>query len=219
MPVTRRGLSEYYGARAPEYDHIYRRSERRRDLRCLAHRLPSLLAGREILEVACGTGYWTCHLARCARRLVATDLRPETLGLARAKRAGPAPVDFRIADAFDLRADLGVFDGAFAGFWWSHVPRESMKTFLMSLHGRLEPGAAVVVLDNLYVDGSSTPVVRRDEHGNSYQLRTLGDGTTWEVLKNFPEEGELREALSGFATAISFTRLEYYWFLYYEVAG
>lgn len=212
-------MPDYYRARAPEYDRIYDRSERQHDLARLARRLPDLLAGREVLEVACGTGYWTRCLAQSARRVLATDLCPETIALARAKEPGPAPVAFRIADAFELGGDIGTFDGAFAGFWWSHVPREAVNDFLTSLHSRLEDGAVVVVIDNLYVEGSSTPISRWDEHGNSYQNRMLRDGTSYEVMKNFPVEDELREVLSEVASKLSLVRLEYYWLLRYEVGA
>jgi hypothetical protein len=49
-----------------------------------------------------------------------------------------------------------------------------------------------VLLDNLYVPGSSTPISRTDETGDTYQLRALASGETFEVLKNFPTEGLLR---------------------------
>ena len=52
------------------------------------------------------------------------------------------------------------------------------------------------MLDNRYVEGSSTPVTERDADGNGYQLRKLADGSTHRVLKNFPTEAEL-EALAA----------------------
>jgi hypothetical protein len=33
---------------------------------------------------------------------------------------------------------------------------------------------------------SNTPISRRDADGNTYQRRTLDDGSVHEVLKNFP---------------------------------
>jgi hypothetical protein len=48
------------------------------------------------------------------------------------------------------------------------------------------------MLDNRYVEGSSTPVTERDAEGNGYQSRKLADGSTHLVLKNFPTEAELR---------------------------
>lgn len=47
----------YYADRAGVYDRIYARPERQPDLRILEADIPSALAGREVIEVACGTGY------------------------------------------------------------------------------------------------------------------------------------------------------------------
>ncbi|MGA8259736.1 MAG: class I SAM-dependent methyltransferase [Arenicellales bacterium] len=212
-------LSEYYAARAPEYESIYAKPERQRDLAELVRCIGDLLSGRRVLEIACGTGYWTRHLATRARHVVATDLNPETLTVARTKELGPAPVDFRIEDAYRLGDGLGTFDGAFVGFWWSHVPRERVSSFLASLHGRLEQGAVVVVVDNRYVEGSSTPISRWDGRGNSYQIRTLRSGRKYEVLKNFPGDQELRSSLSGMVGTFTCRMLDYYWLVHYDAAA
>ena len=37
------------------------------------------------------------------------------------------------ADAYALPESLGRFNAAFAGFWWSHVPRQRLAEFLASL--------------------------------------------------------------------------------------
>ena len=135
------------------------------------------LLRRRLLEIACGTGYWTQHLARKATGIVALDASSETLELAAAKELPPQRVAFHVADAYDLPDELGSFDGAFAGFWWSHVPVRSQSRFLTALDRRLLPGARVVLLDNLYVAGNSTPISHRDDDGNAYQRRRLADGS------------------------------------------
>ena len=73
------------------------------------------------------------------------------------------------------------FDAAFMGFWWSHVRRESIGQFLDALTRHLTAGAKVIAIDNRFVKGSSTAISRTDDQGNSFQARTLQDGTTWEV--------------------------------------
>ena len=57
--------------------------------------------------------------------------------------------------------------------------------------------------------GSSTPLARRDADGNTYQLRSLDDGSTTEVLKNFPTDEEIASLLPG--KNLSIDRLTYYW--------
>ena len=211
MTTDDAALRQYYAARAGEYESIYAKPERQADLRRLETLLPDLLAGRRLLELACGTGYWTQHLARKAQSILALDASPETLELAAAKELPPQRVAFRVADAYDLPDELGSFDGAFAGFWWSHVPMASQSRFLRSLDRRLAPRARVVLLDNLYVEGNSTPVSHRDEEGNTYQRRRLADGSEHVVLKNFPTEQELRGAAAAYGDHMQFQRLEYYW--------
>ena len=52
-------LRRYYAARAQEYDAVYAKPERQADLRIMEDRVPDIMSGKRILEVACGTGYWT----------------------------------------------------------------------------------------------------------------------------------------------------------------
>ena len=212
-------LRQYYAARAREYERIYTKPERQPDLRRLESLLPSMLAGRRILEIACGTGYWTQFLAREARSIVAVDANPETLAVAAEKPLPMERVSFRVADVYALPSDLGVFDGAFAGFWWSHVPVRARSSFLASLNERLAPGARVVFLDNLFVEGSSTPISNHDADGNAYQRRRLDDGSEHVVLKNFPSEAELCADAKVFGKNMRFVRLEYYWLFSYEKGG
>ncbi|MBX3621745.1 MAG: methyltransferase domain-containing protein [Rhizobacter sp.] len=210
-------MRDYYARRAATYERIYQKPERQADLRAMEALLPGLLAGRRVLEVACGTGWWTLHGAREAQDWLATDLNPETMAIARAKAMPPA-VRFATVDAHGF-AGLGDerFDAAFAGCWWSHVTRASLPGWLAQLHARLAPGACVVMLDNRYVEGSSTPISRRDAEGNTYQLRPLDDGSVHEVLKNFPTRDEALAALGPRAREPRWREFAHYWVLVYEL--
>ncbi len=183
-------LQNYYAARAPEYDEVYQKPERQTDLRAIESWLPPIFAGANVLEIACGTGYWTRFIAPVAARVIAIDAAPETLLLARRNVADPK-VEFLVGDAYDLALDLGQFDCAFAGFWFSHVPKARRGEFLQGLGTRLALGATVVLLDNLFVEGSSSPLTEIDADANSYQTRLLKDGSRHRVLKNFPSVQEL----------------------------
>jgi len=208
-------LLEYYARRAAEYERIYAKPERQADLAALRARIAALFAGRRVLEIACGTGYWTQVIASSAQSVTALDAAEETLDLARARSYATATVEFRRGDAYSL-PDLGrMHDAAFAGFWWSHVPLARLDAFLDGLAQAVAPGALVAFLDNRYVEGSSTPVSRRDEQGNTYQQRTLEDGSRHEVLKNFPTEEDLRGRAKARGEDVSVERFEYYWLLCY----
>ena len=211
----RTDLTDYYARRAREYETIYHRPERQADLRELESLLPRLFSGHHVLEVACGTGYWTQFVARSAASIVAIDRSPAVLELARAKEYGACPVSFTVADAYSPGVARHRFDTVFCGFWWSHVPRQHLSRFLDVLHSRLRCGGRVVAIDNTYVANSSTPIARTDADRNTYQDRTLQDGTRHEVLKNFLSEADLRAILRGHASDLEYRALTYYWVLRY----
>jgi ubiquinone/menaquinone biosynthesis C-methylase UbiE len=205
-------LISYYRRRAAEYEAFYAKPERQPDLLTLKKKLSELLKDARVLEVACGTGYWTTVIANAARLVTATDVAQEPMGIARAKAYPKDNVTFLEADAYALPESLGRFDAAFAGFWWSHVPRQRIARFLASLHERLEPGATVLLLDSLFVEGNSTPISEVDAAGNTYQLRTLSDGSSFRVMKNYPSKQELRELLP----AVHYRALQYHWLARYK---
>jgi len=211
-------MLDYYRRRATYYERVYQKPERQTELRAMEAWLPAVFKGRRVLEVACGTGWWTPFGARDAASWLATDLNPETMEVARAK-AMPAQVRFETVDAYSL-AELGAqtFDGAFAGCWWSHVPLARLAGWLATLHARLEPGARVVMLDNSFMQTSSTPLSRRDDEGNTYQNRTLDDGSVHEVLKNFPTRDQAVAMLGARARDPQWVSYEHYWVLSYLLA-
>ena len=210
-------LRDYYARRAHEYERIYDKPERQADLASLRESIPSLLDGRDVLEIACGTGFWTQFVATRAASVLATDVNEEVLELARRKSYPRDNVAFELLDIYSEEDLTRRFDAGLAAFWWSHVPRQSYGRFIEHFHRRLQSGAIVVFLDNRYVQGSSTPLSRTDEHGNTYQTRTLDDGTSHEVLKNIPDESELAGALGNSARALEYVELDYFWYVSYWV--
>jgi SAM-dependent methyltransferase len=204
-------LAEYYQQRAAEYDSVYAKPERQDDLATLRQLLPPLAAGRRVLEIAAGTGYWTHVIAPAAASVTATDLNPETLAIAAARDYGDAQVSFLTADGYELGAVPGEFDLVFCGFWWSHIPRAEVSRFLAGVSARAEAGATLVLLDNRYVPGSNHAITRTSPEGDTYQLRRLADGREYEVLKNFPDRGQLSADLAPWAGGLRHAELEYFW--------
>jgi SAM-dependent methyltransferase len=218
QPANEESMRAYYAQRATVYERVYHKPERQADLRAMEAWLRGVFDGRRVLEVACGTGWWTPHGAQRAASWLATDLNPETMAVARAK-AMPLQVRFATVDAYTFAEIAGQsFDGAFAGFWWSHVPIQRLGPWLAQLHERLEPGARVVMLDNRYVMGNSTPITRRDDAGNTYQLRTLDDGSTHEVVKNFPTRAQAFDAVGPSAQDAQWIEHTHYWVLSYTLS-
>jgi len=211
-------VQSYYARRAAEYEKIYDKPERQADLARLRDELPRLFEGLRVLEVACGTGYWTPLIAARAESVLALDAVEDVLAVARGKSYPRANVRFEQADAYALPAWPEKFSACLAAFWWSHVPLEKLDAFLAGLHARLAPGARVAFLDNRYVEGSSAPLSRRDAAGNTYQSRRLTDGSRHEVLKNHPDARELEAGLRRWATGLQFSDYDYYWVATYCTA-
>lgn len=211
-------MHDYYAARASEYDRIYQKPERQPDLAALKKWLPGQFADARLLEVACGTGYWTQFIAPVAAEIVAVDTSVETMDIARS-RVPANKVKFIVGDAYRLPTDQGMFNAGFAGFWFSHVPRTRQREFLVGLGARLRPGAKVILIDNLYVIGSSQPIFETDAEGNTYQMRVLDDGSTHRVLKNFTTESDLLLLLAGLGKEARFTRFGHFWAFQYVVTG
>lgn len=108
-----RGYDRFNSVASLGIDRIWRRAA----ARAVA---AGLSAGR-ILDVCAGTGELTAVVAEVARpaRLVASDLVPEMLSVARAKLARakvPAAMEFVVADAERLPFSDGEFDAVVVGF-------------------------------------------------------------------------------------------------------
>ena len=134
----------------------------------------------------------------------------ETLRFARMRHLN-CQAEFVECDAYQLPESLGTFDAAFMGFWFSHIPVTRRVDFLRGLSHHLKPGANVVLLDNRYVEGSSSPITNTDVDGNTYQTRRLKDRSTYQVLKNFPSEAELRALLTSLDCEGTYTVWPYFW--------
>ena len=208
-------MAGYYAQRAGEYEAIYHKPERQADLQRLRNFVELVFAGADVFEVACGTGYWTEIVARSAASVFATDINEEVLAIARSKNIDLQKVIFQRVDAYALPSFPRQFTAGLSAFWWSHIPKHQLRGFLHGFHRVLSPGARVVFIDNVYVEGSSTPISRVDESGDTYQIRRLQDGSTHEVRKNFPTETELRAAVEGLASNVRIERLRFYWTLSY----
>ena len=207
----------YYAKRAPIYEDVYHKPHRQENIRWLHEMLGKTFSGLDVLEVACGTGFWTQSVARGAKSILATDINREVMELARLKDYGQCRIAFIQSDAFLLKEVASGYSGGLVALWWSHVPRSDLPGFLRNFHGKLKPGATVLILDNHYVEGDSSPISRVDEEGNGFQVRELPDGSRYEVLKNFPSESEIRQDLSEYVVDLEFLQLDYFWVVRYRV--
>ncbi|WP_040496338.1 class I SAM-dependent methyltransferase [Fulvivirga imtechensis] len=211
-------IASYYARRASEYEKIYEKPDRQADLKFLRRFLPVKFSNKKLLEVACGTGYWTQYIAETAQSIVAIDINKEVIEIAQKKKYPPGKVGFEIVDIYNLAAFNGLFEAAFGGFIWSHIPVEKLSDFIDVVHERVLKNGLIIFVDNKYVEGSSTPVFKTDDAGNTYQRRRLQDNTEHLVLKNFPKAEEISRLLSSRATDLEYIELENYWVIKYRKA-
>lgn len=209
-------MEQYYRERAPEYDQIYQIARRQDELLQLKTWLTERVRGRTILEIAAGTGYWTEAAASVAKAITATDCNSELLQIASKRSLGPH-VTFRYADAYTLPDFSDVFDAGMAMLWWSHVEKQRHREFLAHFTSRLRPGALVLMIDQIYVEAFSSPVSKQDEWGNLYTLRNLVNGSTYEIVKNYPSDEELRGAFAGVCEDVRVVRTGEFWTLSAQV--
>ena len=205
--------AQFYAKTASNHDRIYDKAERQEDLEAMRGHVAEVLRGHTVLELACGTGYWTRIIAETADKVVATDVNPEMIAMAQLRKLDPAKVSLRVADARALPDDLGDFTAVFIGFWWSHVKREEYERFLAQLKARVGKDVLVVLLDDDYVEGSSETVARTDLEGNTYQIRSAPDGERYEIPKTYPSDSALRKKLASSVREIKIVRNEFYWLL------
>ncbi len=203
-------MQAYYEQRQPEYEAIYAKPERQEDLGWLGDLLAQYVANKCVLELACGTGYWTRRMLQHASSIYATDVSAQ-LAEATVSSCADAKVTGGTLDAFNLPPMPG-YDCVVAGFLYSHILIEQCASFLSGLAAALPHSTALVLFDNKYVAGSSTLISHTSPVGDTYQNRTLKDGSQHEVLKNFPTKKGLQTTLQPFCTDVVVLESTYFWF-------
>jgi SAM-dependent methyltransferase len=219
----------YYERRAAEYDRICRDGGPRR-----APQAPRTLGrvpgnpGRasvpdalgstpakpwcsSLLELACGTGYWTEQLTRTAARVCGVDVNGSTLAVARTRAYGPAPVTLVQADVYRAPPLAPGFDAGFAGLWLSHVDRARMGAFLDAFHAALAPGSAVMLFDERESESRAAATARVDAAGNRYEKRRLADGSRFEILKNWYDAATLEALFRDHGHTFWSRELDHFW--------
>lgn len=199
----------YYRARSQEYDQWWLRTgkydrgpgfKRRwnEETSQVRAALDSFGARGRVLEIACGTGWWTPQLARSAEAVTVIDASIEMLERCRARVAaegsGAAKLEYLHSDIWEWRP-VRRYHAVFFGFWLSHVPEERFDRFWELVDGALLPGGRVFFVDSAVPGGSSRaggPADRSDT-----ERRELNDGRSFEIVKRYFDPGWLRRRLAG----------------------
>jgi SAM-dependent methyltransferase len=95
--------------------------------------------GMRVLELGCGTGYFTRELARSGAGIVAIDVSPELLEIAKANCSTPN-VRYEIQNAYELSYPDRVFDSIVGSSVLHHL---EIKQALQEIYRVLKPGGAI----------------------------------------------------------------------------
>jgi SAM-dependent methyltransferase len=98
-----------------------------------------LKPGMTVLELGCGTGSFTRELARSGADVVAIDVSPELLEIARANCSEPN-VQYQIQNAYALSYSEGVFDSVVGSSVLHHLEIEKA---LRDVYRVLKPGGTI----------------------------------------------------------------------------
>src|SRR5712691_10986187 len=96
------------------------------------------------LEVGCGTGAFARRLAERARHVVALDLAPEMIRVARSRSTEFPKLEFHVADAMSWDFPAAHFDCIATIATLHHLP---LREAILKLRDALKPGGVLIVLD------------------------------------------------------------------------
>jgi len=128
---------------APKYDGVVDRQIGSSTRALLRDRLAKEGRLGDLLELGCGTGFYTSVLAEKADAVMATDLSPGMLALARASSTAPN-VTFRVEDCQRTSFPDGGFDTAFMSLVLHFTEPEATLTEVRRV---LKPGGTLIILN------------------------------------------------------------------------
>lgn len=197
-------VAEYYKLQATEYHHKYYGKDTESDecVKADVELLQSTFRGLDVLEIACGTGFWTEMVATSANSVVATDVNPLMIKKAGQRLFHLNNVSFKVADAYDISMLKGRFNGLFTVLFWCHIPRQRIREVIMSFNKLLEPGSPVVVIDQMH--DSDQGIHKSDIHGNKLAQRRASN-RNFTVIKNIPDEAQLLDDLKNISSDVKYS--------------
>jgi ubiquinone/menaquinone biosynthesis C-methylase UbiE len=104
----------------------------------------------EVLDVGCGSGAFSRLLAQRAERVLALDLSPRMIEIARERSRATPNVDFQVADATAWECPAARFDCIASIATLHHLPA---GTTLTRMRGALKPEGTLIVLDLFQGEG------------------------------------------------------------------
>ena len=130
------------------------------------HFAGALVAGMDVLDIACGTGYGSALLARRAARVTGGDVSQRAVDHARARYAGTSNLEFRQADCTALPFPDACFDAVVSFETIEHITAQ--EAFLDEARRVLRPGGRLILSCPNKVEYSD-----KRHYANEFHLREL----------------------------------------------
>ena len=106
----------------------------------------SLIPGKKVLDIACGTGIWSYKAAQSGAKSVdGFDIQEEMVQLAKQATSQFSTVNIRVGDVMDMPYDDNTFDVALSFFVTCTVRLEACIKLFKEIHRVLVPGGKAVV--------------------------------------------------------------------------
>ena len=174
-------MKQYYDRLASEYEeNEAHREEPAEDLPGLFHAI-SVLPPTRVLDVACGTGFFTQHLGS---EVTGLDQSETMLEVAR----GHVPwAEFVRGDAFRMPFANHSFERVFASFFYGLLPLEDRGRFLEEAR---RVGAELILLE-------PTPEWGPRGRAEGWEERRLSDGSRYEIYRRYFTAEKFTEELDG----------------------
>lgn len=99
-----------------------------------------------VLDIGCGTGEFARLLAQRFNKVVALDLSPNTIDVAKKRSQDYKNIDFQLADIMQWQFPSFYFDAIISIATFHHV---SVENLLPNLQNALKPGGKLIILDLL----------------------------------------------------------------------
>ena len=125
------------------------------------------------LDIGCGTGSFSRRLAERSQHVLAIDLSPEMIRIARERSAKFSNIDFQVADVLNLPFDIESFDCIATIATLHHLPLAEM---LFKLKTALKPGGVLLILDLFEPEGATDAVLNLLALPVSVGLRLIHQG-------------------------------------------
>jgi ubiquinone/menaquinone biosynthesis C-methylase UbiE len=139
--------------------------------------------GIDVVDLCCGDGWFTLQIARVARHVVAIDIDPDLIEVARVRLSenGATNCEFRVADAYELRAvcprpvDFVFMANAFHGV-------ADRLRLSRAIHAVLKPSGRLAIL-NWHQRRREETMVLGEPRGPRAELRMSPDETIASVTE------------------------------------